>query len=283
MTVLTKAENDHQLITTWLLDKQSTFTRNQYQSNIKQFLDLIGCAIDQVKIEDLQQYVRMLEMKGNKPSTIKGKLSVVKSLFSFAFSVGYITSNVAVLVKAPKVNKRIASMRINHQDIRKMVDGANSLRDKLIIKMMYFLGLRVSEVLRLTWNDFYMDNGVVKVFISGKGNKERSLIVPDELYQELLQLKTEYNINYVFTAYQRDEMLKRQAVNMMLNRLKKRLGIDSSIYPHKFRHEHSMTSLDNGCDIHLLSRSLGHSSVSITESYYLNGREKQSSSTYISL
>ena len=174
-------------------------------------------------------------------------------------------------------------MRIDHEDIRAMVDGANSLRDKLIIKMMYFLGLRVSEVLRLTWSDFYVDSGEMKVFINGKGNKERSLIVPDELYQELLQLQTEYNKTFVFTAYQRNEMLRRQAVNMMLDRLKKRLGIDSNIHPHKFRHEHSMTSLDNGCDIHLLSRSLGHSSVSITESYYLNGREKQSSSTYISL
>ena len=283
MAVLTKAENDRELIMTWLLDKQSNHTRKQYQTNIKQFISFIGCPLDEVKIEDLQQYVRMLEMKGNKPSTIKGKLSIVKSLFSFAFSVGYITSNVAVLVKAPKVHQRTASMRIDHDDIRMMIEGARSDRDRLIIKMMYFLGLRVSEALRLTWDDFYMDNGEIKVFISGKGNKERSLIVPNQLWTELLTIQTEYNQTYVFTAYQRDEQMNRIAVNMMLNRLKKRLGIDSHIHPHKFRHEHSMTCLDNGCDIHLLSRSLGHSSVSITESYYLNGREKQSSSTYIDL
>jgi integrase/recombinase XerD len=281
--LLTKATSDYELITTWLLNKPSPSTRKQYQTNIKQFMSFIGGPLSEVKIEDLQGYVRMLEMKGNKTSTIKGKLSVVKSLFSFAFSVGYITSNVAVLVKSPKVHKRTASMRINHDDIRKMVDGASSDRDRLMIKMMYFLGLRVSEVLRLTWNDFYQDGGNVKVFITGKGNRERSLIVPNQLWTELLTIKTEYNQTFVFTAYQRDEMLKRQAVNMMLNRLKERLGIDSNIHPHKFRHEHSMTSLDNGCDIHLLSRSLGHSSVSITESYYLNGREKQSSSTYINL
>ena len=144
---------------------------------------------------------------------------------------------------------------------------------------MYFLGLRVSEVLRLKWSDFYQN----KVFISGKGNKERSLNLPEELFLELSELKSEFNPTFVFTAYQRDEQLKRQAVNIMLNRLKKRLGIDANIHPHKFRHEHSMTSLDNGCDIHLLSRSLGHSSVSITESYYLNGRENQSSSNFITL
>ena len=283
MALLTKAENDNELIMTWLLDKQSPLSRKQYQTNINQFLNFVGSAIAEVKIEDLQQYVRMLEIKGYKLSTIKSKLSVVKSLFSFAFSVGYLSSNVAILVKSPKVHKRTVSMRIDHSNIKAMVDGANTLRDRLIIKTMYFLGLRVSEVLRLTWSDFYQDNGEMKVFISGKGNKERSLIIPDELYQELLELKTEYNVDYVFTAYQRNEQLKRQAINMMLNRLKKRLGIDANIHPHKFRHEHSMSALDSGCDIHLLSRSLGHSSVSITEAYYLNGREKQSSSTYISL
>ena len=279
MRLLTKAENDSQLITTWLLQQESKLTRQQYQSNIKQFIRYIGVPLEEVKIEDLQGYVRMLELKGNKPSTIKGKLSIVKSLFSFAYKVGYLTCNVAVLVKSPKVNKRIASMRIEHEVIRKMVDGVNSKRDGLIIKMMYFLGLRVSEVLRLKWTDFYQN----KVFISGKGNKERTLNLPGKLYLELLELKSEFNPTFVFTAYRRDEQLKRQAVNIMLNRLKKRLGIDVNIHPHKFRHEHSMTSLDNGCDIHLLSRSLGHSSVSITESYYLNGRESQSSSSYITL
>lgn len=57
-------------------------------------------------------------------------------------------------------------------------------------------------------------------------------MIHDELYQELLRLKSE-DIDYVFHAYQRNEMLKRQAVNIMLNRLKNRLGIDSHIHPHK--------------------------------------------------
>ena len=279
MNGLTRAENDSELITTWLLHQSSKLTRQHYQSNIKQFIRFIGLSLEEVKIEDINGFVRMLELKGNKPSTIKGKLSTVKSLFSFAYKVGYLTSNVTVLVKSTKVNKRIASMRIEHEDIRKMVDGTNSKRDRLIIKMMFFLGLRVSEVLRLKWSDFYQN----KVFISGKGNKERSLNLPEELFLELSELKSEFNPTFVFTAYQKDEQLKRQAVNIMLNRLKKRLGIDANIHPHKFRHEHSMTSLDNGCDIHLLSRSLGHGSVSITESYYLNGREKQSSSNFITL
>jgi integrase/recombinase XerD len=79
MSVLTLAENNSQLITSWLLDKQSKITRRQYELNIKPFINFVGCGIVDVKIEDLQQYVRMLELKGNKPSTIKGKLSIALS------------------------------------------------------------------------------------------------------------------------------------------------------------------------------------------------------------
>lgn len=279
--ILTKANTDEEIIASWLRDKPSQLTKRQYGNSIKQFVNFIGCELKEVKIEDLQQFKEMLELKGYKPATVKNKLLNVKSFFSFAFAVGYLSANVASLVKLPKVHRRTASMRIAHTEIQQLIDGARCVRDKLIIKMMYFLGLRVSEVLAIKWSDFYLDGNNVKVYICGKGNKERSLNVPHPLYLELKGLQ-EVDIDYVFHAYHRNEMLKRQAVNIMLVRLKKRLGIDSHIHPHKFRHEHSMTALDNGCDIHLLSRSLGHSSVSVTE-YYLKGRERESSSKFINL
>ena len=88
MNSLTRAENDSELITTWLLHQSSKLTRQHYQSNIKQFIRFIGLSLEEVKIEDINGFVRMLELKGNKPSTIKGKLSTVKSLFSFAYKDG---------------------------------------------------------------------------------------------------------------------------------------------------------------------------------------------------
>jgi integrase/recombinase XerD len=278
--ILTKATSDLEIINSWLNDKPSKLTQAQYANSIKQFVNFIGCELKDVKIEDLQQFKRMLELKGYKPMTIKNKLLNVKSFFSFAFAVGYLSANVASLIKLPKVHRRTASMRIDHSEIKQLIDGARCVRDQLIIKMMYFLGLRVSEVLAIKWTDFFQQGNEVKVFICGKGNKERSLTVPSPLYFDLKGLKVD-DIDYVFHANQ-NQMLTRQAVNMMLMRLKKKLGIDSHIHPHKFRHEHSMTALDNGCDIHLLSRSLGHSSVSVTE-YYLKGRERESSSKFIRL
>lgn len=282
MQKLTKAKNDLELIALWLQNKPSRLTQKQYQLNVRQFLNFVGCELNEVRIEDVQGFVTMLAMKGYKPSTIKGKLNSIKSLFSFAFQVGFLPNNVSVLVKSPHVNLRTASMRINHNQIKLMVDNASTLRDKLIIKMLFLLGLRVSELLNITWSDFYQDSKGIKVFIEGKGNKQRSLMVAPDLYQDLLKLKKE-GVDYLFTAYNRKRPLHRDAVNKLLISLQKKLKIETPIHPHKFRHEHSISALENGCDIHLLSRSLGHSSVSITEKYYLDGRENQCSSNFVSL
>lgn len=282
MQKLTKAKNDLELIALWLQNKPSRLTQKQYQLNVRQFLNFVGCELNEVRIEDVQGFVTMLAMKGYKPSTIKGKLNSIKSLFSFAFQVGFLPNNVSVLVKSPHVNLRTASMRINHNQIKLMVDNAKTLRDKLIIKMLFLLGLRVSELLNITWSDFYQDSKGIKVFIEGKGNKQRSLMVAPDLYQDLLKLKKE-GVDYLFTAYNRKRPLHRDAVNKLLISLQKKLKIETPIHPHKFRHEHSISALENGCDIHLLSRSLGHSSVSITEKYYLDGRENQCSSNFVSL
>lgn len=282
MQRLTRAKNDLELIALWLQNKPSRLTQKQYQLNVRQFLNFVGCELNEVRIENVQGFVTMLAMKGYKPSTIKGKLNSIKSLFSFAFQVGFLPNNVSVLVKSPHVNLRTASMRINHNQIKLMVDNAKTLRDKLIIKMLFLLGLRVSELLNITWSDFYQDSKGIKVFIEGKGNKQRSLMVAPDLYQDLLKLKKE-GVDYLFTAYNRKRPLHRDAVNKLLISLQKKLKIETPIHPHKFRHEHSMSALENGCDIHLLSRSLGHSSVSITEKYYLDGRENQCSSNFVSL
>ncbi len=88
--ILTRATTDSELISSWLMDKSSQLTQKQYRVNIKQFINFIGCHLAEVKYEDIQGYVRMLELKGYHKSTISTKLTSVKSLFSFGYKLGYL-------------------------------------------------------------------------------------------------------------------------------------------------------------------------------------------------
>lgn len=277
--LLTKATTDNQIITTWLNDKNSKLTQKQYTVNIRQFINFVGCELAEVKLEDMQCYIRMLEMKGYKESTIKTKLTSVKSLFSFCYSVGYLTANVGTLVKYKAHDCKLSDKLINHDDIKLMCNNTYYHRDKLIIKVLYSLGLRISEAVNIKWTDFYNDGSFINLTVTGKGNKQRTLFITNGLYSELLKLKKE-GIDYVFTAYDRPSPLTRQSVNILLTKLQKKLGLETRITPHKFRHSHATTSIKNGCDLSLLQQSLGHSSIRTTERY-LNYRKNEGSTQFI--
>lgn len=279
--ILTKATNDTELIKTWLASVPSVLTQNQYSVNIKQFLNFIGCELAEVNVEDMQSFIIMLQLKGYQPSTIKTKLNSVKSLFSFAYNIGYLSVNVGTLIKPPKVVNKLSEKIINHEDIKLLVNEAKTLRDKLIIKTLYSLGLRISELINIQWKDFYESDDFIKLTVIGKGYKERTLLINKSLYQQLLKLKEEGN-NYVFHAYRRKQPLTRQCVNILLVKLQKKLNLETSITPHKFRHSHATESLKNGCDLSLLQQSLGHASIRTTE-IYLNLRNNEGSSTFIDI
>jgi integrase/recombinase XerD len=279
--LLTKATTDNEIILSWLNSKSSKLTQKQYAVNIRQFINYVGCSLAEVKYEDMQGYIKMLEMKGYKTSTIKTKLTSVKSLFSFCYQLGYLSHNVGTLVKFKANDCKLSDKLINHDDIKLMCQHTYYLRDKLIIKTLYSLGLRVSELVNIKWNDFYNDGNFINLTVTGKGNKQRTLLITNSLFSELLALKKE-GISYVFTAYDRPTPLTRQSVNILLTKLQKKLGLETRITPHKFRHSHATTSIKNGCDLSLLQQSLGHSSIRTTERY-LNYRKNEGSTQFIKI
>lgn len=278
---LTKATTDNEIIISWLNDKRSKLTQKQYAINIRQFINFIGCSLAEVKIEDLQGYILMLEMKGYKKSTIKTKLTSVKSLFSYCYQSKYLFANVGALVSFKANDTKLSDKLINHEDIKLMCNNTYYQRDKLIIKILYSLGLRISEAINIKWTDFYNDGNFINLTVTGKGDKQRTLLITNHLYSELLALKKE-GIEYIFTAYDRPTPLTRQSVNILLTKLQKKLGLETRITPHKMRHSHATTSIKNGCDLSLLQQSLGHSSIKTTERY-LNYRKNEGSSQFIDI
>lgn len=277
MNKLTNATNDQEIITLWLSDK-TKLTVKSYDRQVKQFLNFVGKDLTSVMYEDFMQYKGFMRLKGYKPSTQRTKLTAIKSLFSFATKLGYLTANVATIVENVPVKDEVRRKALPHDTISLLVNNANNERDKLIIKTLYLLGLRVSELIDINWNDFNFINGKIDLKVIGKGNKVRHLLVPNDLFQCLLAQKT--NDNYVFVSYQNDK-LSRQSVNKMLAKLSDKLGI-KKINPHAFRHSHATHSLANGCDISLLMQSLGHSSLKITQQY-LSQRDGEGSCQYLNI
>lgn len=279
---ITRANTDKELVLSWLYSKGSKLTRHRYLKSYEQWLLFSNLTLKETRVEDIQDYLIMLEMKGYKPATISQKLNSIKSLFTYAVKVGYIALSPCVVVKSPVVHDQISTKLLTLEDVKKLVDGAKCDRDRLIIKFLFALGLRVSELVKMRWDDFYfLGGGEIKVGIIGKGNKKRELLVPSGLYQELLTIKENDN-PWVFHAWSHCSPLKTNTVFYMIKRIAKKVGVNENVSAHWLRHSHATESLRKGCDLSLLMQSLGHSTISTTQKY-LCLRKTEGSASYIDI
>ncbi|WP_234992848.1 tyrosine-type recombinase/integrase [Picosynechococcus sp. OG1] len=143
--------------------------------------------------------------------------------------------------------------------------NADTLRNELIIKTLYLLGVRVSELINIRWMTLFrlMNNGL-KLKVMGKGIRF-GLSCSTGLWDEL---EAYGMICLCFQQSAREIMagkLSRIQVYRVVKANGDRVGVQVS--PHFLRHSHATHSLKNGCDLHLLSESLGHGNIAITSRY----------------
>ncbi|MFM7406742.1 MAG: tyrosine-type recombinase/integrase [Cuspidothrix sp.] len=188
--------------------------------------------------------------------------------------------NVAKPIKTPKPKDCLNERIMSEQEITLMIHSETNTRNKLILKMLYYCGLRASELAGLTWGDLCDRTGGGQATIYGKGSKTRVVLIPIQLWRELQQLKGDAGKNDpVFKSRQGKGFMTRAMVWTIVKSSAKRIGLDNPS-PHWLRHGHASHSLDRGAPIHLVSQSLGHSSVATT-SRYLHAKPSDCSSLYL--
>lgn len=162
-------------------------------------------------------------------------------------------------------------------------------RNKLILKTLYYCGLRVSELVSLKWKSAMPAAGVAiarqsggQLTIFGKSRKTR--VVPVPLWRELEAYRGNAgNDDPIFKSREQnangDYHISRTQAWRVVKVAAARVGIKDPL-PHWLRHAHASHSLDRGAPIHLVQATLGHESVATT-SRYLHARPGDSSSLYL--
>ncbi len=264
--IITNASNDREIIFLWLGDKSPT-TQINYRSTVSRFLQFVDKPLKDIRLEDLQLWEKGLKARF-KDTTVANKVLVIKSLFSFCVRVGWLNINIGSFLKTPKAKDTIAERILDVADVKGLIKyGVKNERDRLMLSLMYGCGLRVSEVIGLTWNDLrpHLDGGKCTVF--GKGSKTRVVLIPPKLWHQLKEFEKFNRINqYVFVSRNENKM-ERSVIHRMIKRACKRAGIDERTSSHWLRHSHASHSLEAGCNLRLLQQSLGHASVTTTERY----------------
>lgn len=290
-----REDGDELLIRRWLGSKPSPQTRLAYESDIRQFLAWFGRTLAHASVDDLQSYVATLATT-IAPITVARRISSLRSVFAFAHGTGYLRFNPALAVPLPRVEdtlierildpKQVARILLAHPTKRDVIAGADipvgdSERNRVLVQLFYACGGRVSEIAHLRWRHVRRREGGALVSLHGKSGT-RLVRIDEELYGALqaLRLPSDGEDDPVFRS-RKGGPLTRNAMWRVVKLFATAAGIDEAS-PHWLRHAHATHALRNGAELHVVQKSLGHSSLAST-GRYLHVAPDQSSSDFIEL
>jgi integrase/recombinase XerC len=262
--------------------------------------------LESLNRSEIRQYeVYLLDEKECKASTVNQHLSVLSGFCQFLIKRGDIKANPVKLVARPKMDKRLPEffrqdamegyfqqtqryaseeylgqfVELAESDYRKEIYEKRLAR--LIISLLYGLGLRRSELIGLRIGNVNFARKVVNVV--GKGNKSRAIPMDDVLADEiLLYLKAVEALvegdrpasEPLLITYSGRELYPAYVDRIV----KKELG-DSTAFagrksPHVLRHSIATGLLNEGAELNSIKEMLGHSSLAATQVYTHNSIAK---------
>lgn len=280
-----QANDDLHLISLWLKGK-SEHSQEAYTRDVEQFVDFVDLPLSEIKLQHFWDWADHLKRLGALPSTQARKLAAVKSLFSFGHRIGYLQFNVGVAITLPNIPDKLAERILLEEDIVAIVGQAHTLRNRVLLKLFYASGARVSELASVYWGALISrGNRQGQISLLGKGNKVRTLMLPAPIWKDLMELKSESEFNEsnhpVFRS-RKGGSLSRQQIWRIVRDAARAAGFDKNISPHWLRHAHASHALDRGAPVHLVQESLGHRSLATT-SKYTHARPDESSSKYLNI
>ncbi|MBP5445128.1 MAG: tyrosine-type recombinase/integrase [Acholeplasmatales bacterium] len=261
-------------------------TAINYISDITDLIDFINefeFVSDLLQLDNkmyAEYFLSYLMNKGLTSKSVARKISSIRTFYSFLLENNLVRNNPFLDVTIPKIEKRLPNI-LDNEEISLMLEVIDTnkplgKRNYLIIDLLYSLGLRVSELCNLKINDFdfYSNSLIVK---SGKGNKDRYLVLHDKLILELKDYITtarnlllagsmEEDNRHLLINYKGTTLTPR-GVRKILNTIMDKTGETYKITPHMLRHSCATVLLNHGMDLRSVQEILGHSMLSTTQIY----------------
>lgn len=189
--------------------------------------------------------------------TITKKLSAIRSFVRFLEEIHSLSYTLKDDTPV-KINKSLPKP-IEHRHIMEAIAAANE-DEKLLVVMLYSLGLRISELSAIRLDA--IKKGWIRV--TGKGNKMRDVPLNDSLYQAMQRYIEKYTPKTYFFEHKQSK-LSEDSLRYKLIKIFKRIGIKAT--PHQLRHAYATELLNGGARIEQISELLGHESLATTQIY----------------
>jgi len=229
----------------------------------------------EVTSEDLEKYVAHMYELNAAPTSISRSIASTKALFLYLTDSKVIKEDVALSLKAPKIEKKEPSI-LSKKDVMKLLEqpsgsAPKQIRDKAMLELLYATGIRVTELITLKTTDVNLAMGFIVIH---DAHKERIIPFGAKAKEALMKYLSgardamlEDHESQILFANCSGEAMSRQGFWKIIKYYAKKAGIEADITPHTLRHSFAAHLVENGADLKSVQEMLGHSDISTTQIY----------------
>ncbi|MDE7412455.1 MAG: tyrosine-type recombinase/integrase [Muribaculaceae bacterium] len=258
---------------------RSRLTVEAYMRDIDQFESWITSGATErfdpasVTLSDIRAWLASIG-RSDSPSTLRRKTQSLRSFFRWMLKEGIVASNPAADVTLAKKGKHLPEFvrESEMEEILSLPEGNDyrSVRDRLILTILYSTGIRQAELLALRDSDISFSAKEAKV--TGKRNKQRIIPLPSRLLDEIKRWQEIRNRRHpdlkspvpLFPG-EKGPLSKMTLYKIVKNGLASTSSAAKS--PHVLRHTFATSMLNHGANLDMVKEMLGHASLTTTEIY----------------
>jgi site-specific recombinase XerD len=245
----------------------------QYKTTFKFFFSYCNKPISLITREDVLEWLESYS-EGKNDRTIRCRLSNLISLFSFCVNQNIIT-------KIPIKNDWIPSVPdslpkfLTDSEYAKVMNVVDDLplRDKTMLSLLNYTGIRCTELRNTTENNINLDTRTLTVI--GKGKKQRDVDFNNICRHLLMKLHpVNSGSNEAIFVNEQGEILSSRHIRRIVAKVGRAAGINSSLSPHVFRYTFCNNLMNKDADIYFVAEEMEHADINTTQIYFRLGLKR---------
>jgi integrase/recombinase XerD len=237
-------------------------------------LDRVRPGVDlwRLSLEDYLHWLEEERQLGRTDSSLAKYLSHVRGLLEYAWRSGRAERNVLDGFSLQHTLRRTVLKSLNLEEAERLVHattapGPTSRRDRLMILLLYGCGLRTNELCALDVGDINRERHELTV-LKTKGDRPRSIPIPEALYTELLAYLLEHGKRgALFRTSFRGRRIRDKDVCEVVTAAASRAGLRAGVTARTLRHSFATHLMDRGVDLAIIASLMGHRSPQETGVY----------------
>lgn len=282
----------------FLLEYRKESTRRSYRYILLALINHIGRGWDVSDVAKVHilRYVEELEagnvrnvrgdapVKIGTPESLYKHIKAIKRFFNYLVDEGILDSSPATRIKNPRPSRRIAPDKaLTDAELNAMLAVSQGqtrrlIRQRAILLMLFTTGARADGISNLTLDDVDWDRRRVIIYERKREKEVIAYPTPAAFAAlgEWLAIRPHTDLPFVFCTVNGDPAkMTSDAIRSLIQRVRKRAGINRPIGTHRFRHRFGEDLARNGVSPSIAAMLMGHDDPKTTIDHYYNYNERE--------